>query len=73
MWSGRVREMSEECKNPNQKEIERLKKSYVETQRKINSRTLPRGITNIGDIQAFKLQDIRRLGGHFEPPRHMIG
>lgn len=50
--------------------LTRLKKSYVETDRKIRKRTLPLRTTNIGDIQAMKLREIRRLGSQWCPPSH---
>jgi hypothetical protein len=59
--------------NPNQKEIDMLRNSYIETERKIRGGTLPRHVTNIGDVQWMKLKRIRELGSSWHPSSRSIG
>lgn len=56
-----------------EKEIKLLIDSYTETQRKINTGTLPHRVTNVGDTQAMKLRRLRELGSLWYPKHKTIG
>lgn len=46
-----------------------LKEHYEKVQRQIRTRTLPRHMTNIGDIQSIRLKQIRELDPGWCPRR----